>query len=87
MIKFNKFNVTNTATKDKARIHYSVDNRIDGRKCVTMYAKDYSGSLGRVFDDEYQDNTDITTDYFEKGKAVLFEDHPLYPAARERATA
>lgn len=80
MIKFNKYNVTNG--KIKARVHYSLDNRIDRRKCVTIYAKDYSDSLGKVFESEYQNNTDMRTDYFEKGKVVLFENHPLYAVAR-----
>lgn len=80
MIKFNKFNVTNGQIK--ARVHYSLDNRIDHRKCVTIYAKDYCGSLGEIFDAEYSNNTDLHTDYFEKGKVVLFDDHPLYQTAR-----
>ena len=80
MIKFNKYNVTNG--KIKARVHYSIDNRIDHRKCVTIYAKDYTGALGNVFADEYKNDTDLMTDYFDKGKVVLFEDHPLYSAAR-----
>lgn len=85
MIKFNRYNVTNGTTK--ARIRYSLDNRADGRKCVTMYAKDYSDALGVVLADEYRNETDSQTDYFDKGKAVLFEGHPLYAAARARAEA
>lgn len=84
MIKFNKFNVTNGT--EKARCHYSLDNRVDGRKCVTIYAKDYGHSLGRVIDSgDYQNDTDTQTDYFDKGRVVLFEGHPLYTAARARA--
>ena len=86
MIKFNKYNVTNTETKTKARVFYSVDNRTDGRKCVTLYAKDWINDLGEIFSGEFVDNSDIMTDYFEKGRVVLFEDHPLYTKARERAT-
>ena len=86
MIKFNKYNVTNTDTKVKARVHYSVDNRIDGQKCVTIYAKDYNDALGNIFNTEYENNTDTMTDYFEKGKVVIFENHPEYAAARARAT-
>ena len=82
MIKFNRYFVTNGTAK--ARVHYALDNRIDGRKCVTMYAKDYSGALYDVFGEAYQNNSDIRTDYFEHGKAVLFEDSPLYAAARAR---
>ena len=86
-IKFNKFNVTNTETKEKARIHYSLDNRIDGRKCVTMYAKDYSSTLGKIFASEYKNESDSMTDYFETGKVVLFEGHALYAEARKTAAA
>ncbi len=87
MIKFNKYNVTNTETKDKARVHYSLDNRADERKCVTIYHKDYTNNLVKVFGDKVIDNSDSMTDYFEKGRVVLFEDDALYGAARARATA
>ena len=86
-IKFNKFNVTDTNTKKKARVYYSFDNRVDGRKCVTIYAKDYTNDLGAIFAEDFIDNTDYMTDYFEKGKVVLFEDHAEYEAARVRAAA
>lgn len=85
MIKFNKFAVTNGTTK--ARVWYSLDNRTDGRKCVTIYAKDYSNALGVLFAADYKNETDSMTDYFEKGRAVLFEDSPHYAAARARAEA
>ena len=83
MIKFNKYNVTNG--KVKARIRYSLDNRIDGRKCVTLYAKDYDRSLGKIFVNEYKNDTESREDYFEKGRVNLFESHPLYRIARQRA--
>jgi cell fate regulator YaaT (PSP1 superfamily) len=82
MIKFNKHYVTNGT--DKARVIYLTDNRADGRKCVTIYAKDYSRKLGAVFGAEYQNDTDSMTDYFDEGRVVLFEEHPLYSMARER---
>lgn len=84
MIKFNKFNVTNGT--DKARVHYCLDNRTDGRECVTIYSKDYGHQLGHVFNgcDEYKNDTDSMTDYFEKGRVVLFADHPRYAAARAK---
>jgi hypothetical protein len=85
MIKFQRHYVTNGT--DKARVWYSLDNRTDGRKCVTLYAKDYSGILGKIFADEYKNETDLCADYFEKGRAVLFSDHPLYAVARARAEA
>ena len=83
MLKFNKFHVTNG--KIKARVSYHLDNRTDQRKCVTMYAKDYSRELGELFYENYTNNTDTQTDYFEKGRVVLFKDHPLYSQALERA--
>lgn len=83
-VKFQKFYVTNGA--EKARVHYSLDNRVDRRKCVTLYAKDYGHALGRVLAGaDYQNDTDLMTDYFDKGRVVLFENHPLYAAARARA--
>ena len=83
MVKFNRYHVTNGTIK--ARVHYCLDNRIDGRKCVTMYAKDYGHSIAHVLSDApYVNNTDMQTDYFEKGKVVLFEEHPLYAVARAR---
>jgi hypothetical protein len=87
MIKFNKYNVTDTETKNKERVFYALDNRTDKRPCVTLYSKDYGYGLYRLFGDLAVNNTDTMTDYFEKSRVVLFEDHPLYPAARARAIA
>jgi hypothetical protein len=81
MIKFNKFAVVDGSIK--ARVHYSLDNRVDARKCVTIYSKDYTGELGKLFSgNEYTNDTDYQTDYFDKGRVVLFSDHPLYAQAR-----
>ena len=82
-IKFNRYHVTNGI--EKARVFYSLDNRTDGRKCVTLYARDYDLALGRVLGNAYRNETDPTSDYIDAGKAVLFEDHPLYETARARA--
>jgi hypothetical protein len=83
-VKFNIHHVTNGTVK--ARVHYSLDNRYDGRKCVTIYAKDYTDALGAIFrGGEYRNETDTQTDYFDQGHVDLFEGHPLYAAARERA--
>ncbi len=84
-IKFNKYHVTNGETK--ARVFYTLDNRGDGRKVVTLYAKDYDRALGKIFATEYVNDTDSMTDYFDQGRVRLFEDHPLYAAARQRAEA
>lgn len=72
---------------EKARVFYTLDNRVDGRKVVTIYDKDYGHALGRIFGDEYENRTDTMTDYFDKGTVRLFENHPLYAAARARAEA
>ena len=85
MIKFNQHNVTDTTTKTKARVTYSLDNRGNDRPCVTLYAKDYANALGKIIQDAYRNDTDSMTDYFETGRVVLFADHPLYAAAREAA--
>lgn len=86
-IKFNKYNVTNGIAK--ARVHYSLDNRHDRRSCVTIYAKDYEAgdALAQIIPTAYSNDTDSQQDYFEKGRVVLFENHPLYIAARARAEA
>ncbi len=82
-VRFLKFCVTDGTVK--AKVHYSLDNRHDRRKCVTIYARDYGGELGAILGDAYENKTDTQTDYFDKGNATLFEDHPLYAAARSRA--
>jgi len=86
MIKFQKYYVADTDQQLKARVHYSVDNRCDGRECVTIYAKDYSNELGQIFPANFKDDTDIMTDYIEKGRVVLFPNSPHYETARTRAT-
>jgi len=45
---------------------------------VTIYAKDYTNTLAALFAGSYVNNSDSMTDYFEKGKVVLFEDHPNF---------
>lgn len=80
-MKFRKYFVAND--KAKARVSYNLDNRIDGRKCVTIYAKDWGKTLGYLFQDDYKNDTDSQSDYFDKGRVVLFENHPLYQQARQ----
>ena len=84
-MKFRKYYVSNGKSKHKlvkARVSYNLDNRIDGKKCVTLYAKDYGNTLGYLFQDAYKNDTDIQSDYYDKGRVNLFEDHPLYKEAR-----
>lgn len=82
-IKFRKHYVTNGETK--ARIRYSIGNRIDGRKCVTLYAKDWSRELKEVFPFSYKNESDSQADYYEQGRVVLFECHPFYDTALQVA--
>lgn len=85
MVRFNKHHVTDGT--NKARVHYSLDNRTDGRPNVTLYAKDYAAgdALYALVGDAYTNDSDLQSDYFDKGRAVLFAGHPLYAAARARA--
>ena len=83
MIKFQRHYVTNGILK--ARVHYHAGKRTCGRDAVVLYAKDYDRNLGQIMADSYKNDSDSMTDYFEKGRAVLFSDHPLYPAALARA--
>ena len=86
MVKMMKFYVTNGA--EKARVWYSRGTLVDGRDCVTIYAKDYDGALGRVFADQadsYENNTDSMTDYFEKGRVRVFPGSALWDAACAKA--
>lgn len=83
MIKLNKHHVTNGTIK--ARVSYSRAVLNNGRDCVTLYAKDYTGDIGRIFSDNYENNTDIMTDYFEKGRVRIYADSPLWAAACARA--
>ena len=81
MIKFKKFYISNGT--DKALVHYSLDNRTDNRTCVTIYEKGYSHNLSRIFaGDDYRNDTDSQSDYYDSGRVVLFEEHPLYATAR-----
>lgn len=83
-IKFFWNGIKLNGSKQLIRCFYSLDNRHDGRECVTIYARDYSGKLpGDVF--PIENGTDLYTDYFETDRADLFPGHPLYPYARYAA--
>ena len=83
MIKFNKFNVTSGMLK--ARVHYSLDSHIKFAKCVTVYHRDYVGDFKKIFGEDVIDDSEIMSDYFEKGRVHLTPGHPLYASARARA--
>lgn len=85
-IKFNLYNVTDG--EKKAKVSYSLDNRADGRKCVTIYAESYSSDLAAIFDGEgYVNKSDPMTDYFERGRVVFTEDSPRYAEVRSAVEA
>jgi hypothetical protein len=81
-IRFQKFYVTDGTVK--ARVWYSATAVVDGRPCVTLYAKDYDRNLGKIFPAIYENDTDVMTDYFDKGRVRIFADNPLYAAALAR---
>lgn len=85
VVKFNRHFVANKNTGKKCRIYYALDNRTDGRKCVTLYAKSYTDSLEGVL--PFQNGSDFQQDYFEKDRAVIFEGDPLYADARAAVEA
>ncbi len=80
MVKFRKFYVTDGTVK--AKIYYSLDNRGDNKKCVTLYERGYNRNLGIIFPDIHQDDTEYMTDYFDEGRVVIFENNPLYTEVR-----
>ena len=85
MIRLMKHYVTDGQIK--ARVWYSRATLINGRDCVTIYAKDYTRELGAIFaqDPNYQNDTDIMTDYFDKGRVRIYADNPLWEQACARA--
>ena len=88
MIKFNKYNVTNGT--QTARVHYSAHIHTGkNMPCVTLYAKSYEdgNKLAEIIPSTFEDESDSRTDYFEKGRARIFEGSPLYAEALKRAKA
>lgn len=81
-VRFNRYHVAGNGRR--ARVFYSLDNRTDGRRCVTLYARDYEHHLAELFGPAYENRTDSMTDLFDEGSVDLFEDHPLYATARAR---
>lgn len=84
-IKFQHHYVTSGSVKVK--VSYHLDNRIDDRKCVTIYSDSYARTLSEILSAhvEVNNGTDTMTDYFEKDRATIFEGHPLYASLRARA--
>lgn len=82
MVKFMKYYVTDG--EHKIRVSYSYGALVSGVKCVTLYSKDYSHDLAKVFPGQYQNGTDIMTDYFEHGRVRIMPDSPLFSEALSR---
>lgn len=83
-----KYYITNGTLK--ARVHYSAHIHTGLQKpCVTVYAKSYEdgNKLAEIMSDTYENESDIQTDYMEKGRARIFENNPLYEQAYKLATA
>lgn len=89
MICFNRYSVYNTETRERAQVRYSASEHYGKpgqmRPAVVLYATDYSGRLGKVFTNEYRNDSDSREDYFERGKVVLRPEHPLYAEALAQA--
>ncbi len=81
-IKFNKYNVTDGTTK--ARCSYTIDGRWDGRKVVTIYAKDFGRTMTAIFENARNDS-DTQQDVFRTDTMDIFEGDPMFPAARAAA--
>jgi len=79
MIKVRKYFIESEDGK-KVKVHYWLDGRRDGKKCVAICAKEYGNQL--TFLPNVKNNTDIQVDYFEKDVAYIFEDDALYAEIR-----
>ena len=81
-IRFMKHYVTDGRVK--ARVFYSHGVLTDGSRPVTLYARDYDRVLGEIFGPLYVNDSDLMTDYFDKGHVRIREGSPLYPDAVAR---
>lgn len=84
MIKFNLYNIANTETGEKVKVHYYENTRHDGTPSVTIYAKGYSRNLSRILPGVIN-NTDTMTDYFETDKVTFTPGDKYYEAACQQA--
>jgi len=103
MINFNKHNITNTETKIKARVSYSLNNHVGrfdrnsdkfNKECVTVFCKDlinkgnFTADLLKVCDRfPVINNSDGMTDYFENDHLTLWQGDDLFEAAKAAAVA
>lgn len=88
-IQFNLYNVKHLVLGLTVKVWYSLDSRVDGRNCITIYAKGYNHQLGQIFNGvgEYKNDTDMMTDYFDKGTVRIFETDAIYAEARKAVEA
>jgi hypothetical protein len=74
-IKFRKYFIQSGSLK--AKVSYSLNRHNSGKPCVTVYAKDYVSALSKIFASA-QNDTDISTDYFDKDRVRFFEGDEHY---------
>ena len=95
-IKFNQNFITDGITK--ARVSYTfgeifkrdkMGHPVVGTaaKCVTVYGKNYSSALSKIFGDQVENGTDIMTDYFENDCIRFYEGDKFYKQAFAAYTA
>lgn len=80
-IKFNLYHVTDGARK--APVSYSYGENVRGELILTIYERGYEGMLAEIFGDDsvYENDSDLSSDYFDKGRARLSAGHPHFEAA------
>jgi len=71
MIKFNMYNITDTSTGIKARVHYNHGVDIHGNMRVWIYEKDYARNLLKLFPTA-KNESDGTIDYFESTRLSFY---------------
>lgn len=83
-VKFYYNGIRVNGEKTLIKCSYSLNNHRDHDECVTLYADSYGGELPRdLF--EVRNDTDLYTDYFDKDRATLTPEHPLYKYVRYAA--
>lgn len=85
-IRFFSNGIRINGARELCKVFYSVDNRCDGKECVTIYERS-DNYHQRIPSDLFciENDTDIMTDYFDNDSAEVFPDHPLYPFIRAAA--
>lgn len=78
MIRFNLYNITDTATGVKARVNYNYGPDTNGVDRVWIYEKDCERNLLQIFKNARNDS-DMMTDYIEASKVSFYRDSPYFP--------